>query len=113
MKALTVLLVSAMLAATSCTKDKLPSGDDAAIASASSSTANKVDDNPNGGGGNNIAASAVPTAVRNAFNTRYPGATRAEWKLKNGQYKVEFFIGTVRWQAIFTPNGTLVKQERA
>jgi len=52
-------------------------------------------------------------AVLSAFNTRYPDATRIEWKkLSDGNFKAEFFRGSVRWQAIFTAAGNLVKEER-
>lgn len=69
-----------------------------------------IEDNPNGGGGNNVAV--VPSAVLAAFNTRYPDATNVQWKLlSDGTYKAEFQRGTVKWQAIFTADGTLVKEE--
>lgn len=113
MKSLAILLFAASLAFASCSKDKLPSADDTSAPASSGSGSAKVEDNPNGGGGSNIAATAVPAAVKAAFTSRYPGATNIQWKLKNGQYKAEFFIGAVKWQAIFTPNGTLLKQERA
>ena len=113
MKSLAILLFASILACASCTKDKLPAADDSSATVSAASGSGKVEDNPNGGGGNNIAAASVPAAVKSAFTSRYPGATNIQWKLKNGQYKVEFFIGAVKWQAIFAPNGSLLKQERA
>lgn len=73
-----------------------------------------VDDhNSNRGGGDNISAASVPAAVMTAFKTRFPDATRAEWKkLSDGNFKVQFFRGTVKWEATFTPAGRLVKLER-
>lgn len=112
MKTFTVILLATALSVASCSKDKLPQTTDQ-IASGAGSGSGKVEDNPNGGGGNNINAAAVPAAVRTAFASRYPNATAIQWKLRNGQYKAEFFIGTIKWQAIFSPTGTLLKQERA
>ena len=57
-------------------------------------------------------STSVPTAVLTVFNARYPNATRIEWKkLGDGNYKAEFFRGSVKWQVIFTPSGVLVKEE--
>jgi len=37
---------------------------------------------------------------------------QVHWKLlSDGSYKAEFFIGSVKWQAIFTASGTLVKEQ--
>jgi major membrane immunogen (membrane-anchored lipoprotein) len=99
-KIFAAILISASLM-TSCSKDDIAS--DAAARGSSSSSA--VEDN--------IKVTNLPAAVSSAFNARFPGATNIEWKMKNGNYKVQFFLGTVRWEAIFTPTGTLVKQERA
>lgn len=69
-----------------------------------------VDDNLNGGGGNNVIS--VPPAVLSTFNARYPDATTVEWKKQSdGNYKAEFYRGSIKWQAIFTPAGVLVKEE--
>jgi hypothetical protein len=111
MKALSVLFFAAFILFASCSKDKLPVSDSNSISSAKGSSI--VEDNPNGGGGDNIAASAVPAVVKNAFTARYPDATGIQWKFKSGNYKVEFFRGAIKWQAIFTPGGILIKQERA
>ena len=111
MKALSVLFFAVFIIFSSCSKDKLPVSDSSTISSAKGSTT--AEDNPNGGGGDNIAASAVPAAVKTGFTKLYPDATGIQWKLKNGNYKVEFFRGAVKWQAIFSPSGVLLKQERA
>ncbi|HTE09070.1 MAG TPA: hypothetical protein VK628_09885, partial [Flavitalea sp.] len=59
-----------------------------------------------GGGGKKISVSQVPNAVMQAFNARYSSTTRVEWKkLDNGNYKVEFYQGAVKVQAIFSAAG--------
>lgn len=111
MKALSVLFFAAFIIFSSCSKDSLPVSDNSTISTAKvSSTA---EDNPNGGGGDNIAESTVPNVVKNAFIKLYPDATGIQWKLKNGNYKVEFFRGGIKWQAIFSSSGILLKQESA
>ena len=111
MKALSVLIFAVFIMFTSCSKDRLPVSDNSSISSAKGSST--VEDNPNGGGGDNIAVSTVPVVVKSAFTKLYPDAASIQWKLKNGNYKVEFFRGAVKWQAIFSPSGALLKQERA
>lgn len=103
MKKIFCLAALASMLAVGCTKER--NGADDLIPHN-----NAVEDNPNGGGGNNTTS--IPAAVQAAFNTRYPNATSIQWKrLSNGNYKAEFMRGTVRWQAIFTPAGVLVKEE--
>ncbi len=99
-KIFVAILISAALM-TSCSKE------DSAIDAAARGS------NSTGAVEDNIKSVDVPSAVLNAFNSRYPGATNIEWKIKKGNYKAQFFLGTVRWEAIFTPAGALVKQERA
>jgi hypothetical protein len=106
MKKIAILFFSASLFITACNKQS--HGADDAVPHLPG-----VEDNPNGGGGNNINSAAVPGAVIAVFNARYADATRIEWKFKNGNYKVEFFRGTVKWQTIFTPAGVVVKEEHA
>jgi hypothetical protein len=66
------------------------------------------------GGGTRISAASVPAPVMNAYKSRFPNATRAEWKkLNNGNYKVEFFRSGVKWEAIFSAGGKLLKLERS
>ncbi len=51
----------------------------------------------------------LPSAVTAAFKAKYPAATRMEWQIENGgNWKVKFFLGTVRWVAFFKPNGTFI-----
>ena len=60
-------------------------------------------------GGNNAT---IPAAVLSAFNNRYSSVTGVEWKqLSDGNFKVEFFKSSVKWQTIFTPTGAIVKEE--
>ena len=105
MKKIVSLLLASSVLMVSCNKD-IP-GLDGVI---SQSHSGSFEDNPNGGGGDNTRS--VPAAVLATFNSLYPDAANIQWKLLNtGNYKAEFFRGSVRWQAIFTPTGTLVKQE--
>lgn len=102
----TILLLSIVtLCLGACTKHS-PADDNSTL------TSKSIEDNPNGGGGDNVNASTVPAAVTSAFTARYPDAAQIQWKkLSDGNYKAEFFRGAVKWQAIFTPAGTLVKEE--
>jgi major membrane immunogen (membrane-anchored lipoprotein) len=101
MKKIFAVMMIASALMTSCSKDN-PLVDEAARGRG---TSTGVEDN--------IKVVNLPAAVQDAFNSRYPGATNIEWKMKDGNYKAQFFLGAVRWEAIFTPSGTLVKQERA
>jgi len=105
MKKILSLMIIASVAMTSCTKQS--HGADDFI-----QPGKTIEDNPKGGGGNNTLS--VPSSVLSAFNTRYPSATQVQWKLlSDGTYKAEFFVGSVKWQAIFTASGTLVKEQHA
>ncbi len=104
---LSLLVITIMV--TSCKKEGRGS-DDFAMSQSSGS----LSGSSSGSGSGNIPASSVPASVMAAFKAKFPTATRIEWKrLSNGNYKVEFNLGTVRWEAIYTPTGTLVKLERA
>jgi hypothetical protein len=61
-----------------------------------------------------VAASQVPAAVMNAFKEKYPTAGgEIQWEHEDGNtYKVKFFIGTQRWQAIFTATGGFVSEKK-
>lgn len=98
------------LLATACTKNDHTGGLDDSIVS-SSNRHSTPEDNPNGGGGDNVNLTSIPTAVVNTFKSRYPNATHAEWKKQSdGTYKVEFFRGSIKWQAIFSASGRLLKE---
>lgn len=103
-KTLSILAVAALLT-TSCTKQS--HGADDLVPHVPG-----VEDNINGGGGNNVAPANVPAAVLSAFSGRYPDATGVQWKAQSdGSFKAEFLRGSVKWQAIFSASGTLLKEE--
>ena len=60
-----------------------------------------------------VRSSGVPSSVMNNFNSRYPTASGPiEWEKENGNtYKVKFFIGSQRWQAIFASDGTFISEK--
>jgi len=117
-----VFLSAAVLAllSASCSKSGqlLPGLDNSVLSSTQSSGSDDNNNNRHGGdsnrgGGDNISAASVPSAVMSAFKTRFPDATRIEWKkLADGNFKVQFFRGAVKWEATFSPTGRLVKLER-
>ena len=88
-----MLLISTIAMSTTCTKEDN-------ISSSSSSN------------GSNIGSSAVPAAVKAAFNSRYPTASgQIEWEKEDGNtYKVKFFIGSQRKQAIFATDGSFLSE---
>ncbi|MFZ1528574.1 MAG: hypothetical protein WAT19_07485 [Ferruginibacter sp.] len=87
-----MLLISTIAMSTTCTKED----------NISSSSSN----------GTNISSSAVPAAVRNAFASRYQTASgQIEWEKEDGNtYKVKFFIGSQRMQAIFAADGSFLSE---
>jgi hypothetical protein len=104
MKRLILIFALPVFLSTACSKttslDDNPGGSSSAF-----------EDNPNGGKGNNTTS--IPAAVLSTFTSRYPNTTGIEWKkLSDGNYKVEFFRNGVRWQAIFSASGILIKEER-
>ncbi|MBK7374640.1 MAG: hypothetical protein IPJ02_03470 [Chitinophagaceae bacterium] len=60
-----------------------------------------------------ISSSAVPASVMSNFNSRYPSAGgQIEWEKENGNtYKVKFFLGSQRWQALFAPDGSFISEK--
>lgn len=60
-----------------------------------------------------ISVSQVPPGVMNAYNSRYPSASgQIEWEKEDGNtYKVKFFIGSQRMQAIFAANGSFISEK--
>lgn len=62
----------------------------------------------------NLPVSQVPVAVVNAFKTKYPAAGgEIEWQKEDGNtYKVKFWLGAERWQAIFNADGSFVSEKR-
>ena len=60
-----------------------------------------------------ISSSAVPAPVMSNFSNRYPSASgQIEWQKEDGNtYKVKFFIGGQRWQAIFASDGSFISEK--
>ncbi len=51
----------------------------------------------------------LPAAVLSSFTAQFPTATRMEWQIEDGNtWKVKFFVGTVRWVAIYKADGTRI-----
>jgi hypothetical protein len=67
-----------------------------------------------GGNGDNIPVSQVPAAVVAAWKAKYPAAGgQIEWELEDGNtYKVKFWLGSQRWQAIFSSTGSFISEKR-
>jgi putative salt-induced outer membrane protein YdiY len=61
-----------------------------------------------------ISASQVPSPVMSSFNAKYPTASgQIEWEKEDSNtYKVKFYIGSQRWQAIFKADGTFVSEQK-
>ncbi len=57
---------------------------------------------------------AVPQAVLAAFRQRFTTDNVYEWKLRNeGTWKAHFMRGTIKYEATYSPTGTLLKFEVA
>ncbi len=67
-----------------------------------------------GGNGDNIPVSQVPAAVVAAWKAKYPAAGgQIEWEKEDGNtYKVKFWLGSQRWQAIFSSTGAFMSEKR-
>ncbi|ULQ53171.1 hypothetical protein [Flavihumibacter fluvii] len=53
--------------------------------------------------------SNIPSAVKNAFNAKYPTASRMEWEPEDGNtWKVKFYLDGVRWEAFFNADGSFI-----
>lgn len=78
-----------------------------------SSTCSKSNDDSPVSSSQNIPASQVPAAVTAAFNSRYPAAGgQIEWEKEDGNtYKVKFFIGGQRKQALFAASGSFISEK--
>ncbi len=61
-----------------------------------------------------LSPSQVPTAVMDAFKAKYPTAGgQIEWEKEDGNtYKVKFWLGAERWQAIFSSTGGFISEKR-
>jgi hypothetical protein len=67
--------------------------------------------------GRHIPASEVPTAVKQSFHNRYPGATNVRWEVEREDgmrvYQAEFNFNGRHLKAQFAPDGTFLGQSRA
>ena len=56
----------------------------------------------------------VPPVVLNAFRNRFPNDNVYEWKLRNdGTWKAHIMRGSVKYEATFSADGTLLKFEQS
>lgn len=78
-----------------------------------SSTCSKSNDDTPVSSSVNIPASQVPSTVMGTFTSTYPSAGgQIEWEKEDGNtYKVKFFIGSQRKQAIFSSTGSLISEK--
>lgn len=113
MRQIFIALIVFSFVAGSCTKESLTGSSITATTADASHGSDDGISSTSSGGGSNISAASVPASVMNAYKAKFPGATMAEWKkLSNGTYKVQFYRNGVRWEAIFSASGTLLKLER-
>ena len=52
-----------------------------------------------------VKSADVPAAIQNSFQKHYPGATGADWEMKDGNYKVEFRDAGNKHKAWFDNTG--------
>lgn len=59
-----------------------------------------------------LCSAPVPAVVLSAFRAQFPNDSVYEWKLMNdGNWKPHFMRGTVKWEVIISPTGTIIKVE--
>jgi hypothetical protein len=57
---------------------------------------------------------AVPPVVLDAFRSRFPNDTVYEWKLRNdGTWRAHIMRGSIKYEATFSADGTLLKFEQS
>lgn len=61
---------------------------------------------------NNVATSKVPEDVVTSFNNRYPNARNVKWEMDDGNYKASFMEGVKEKEAVYQPDGDLVRVDR-
>ncbi|WP_407523282.1 hypothetical protein PDL71_16845 [Lacibacter sp. MH-610] len=61
-----------------------------------------------------LSTAQVPAAVMDAFKAKYPNAGgEIEWQREDGNtYKVKFWLGAQRWQAIFSAAGGFISEKQ-
>lgn len=61
-----------------------------------------------------LSPAQVPAAVMDAFKAKYPNAGgEIEWQREDGNtYKVKFWLGAQRWQAIFSAAGGFISEKQ-
>ena len=64
-----------------------------------------IEDNVTSGTANVIDASAVPQAVRTAFNNDFSGATGVEWQRNSSSFTSQFNHSSQRHEAHYDDNG--------
>jgi len=52
----------------------------------------------------------VPQSIQATFKSQYPSASGAQWKMKDGKYKVHFQSDGTKQMASFDQSGTLVSK---
>jgi len=59
-----------------------------------------------------ISEKSVPQPVRDAFYARYSSPQNVQWVYvsTDGTYKVSFFIGKIKWESVYAPDGTLISE---
>jgi hypothetical protein len=74
----------------------------------------RFDDNGHHSSHSVISLNAVPAAVLDAFRQRFPSDNVYEWKLRNdGTWKAHFMRGSVKYEATYSADGTLLKFEQS
>ncbi len=58
-----------------------------------------------------LKESDVPQAVKDAFNTKYPGTTVTKWEKEGEAYEAEYTANGKEMGAEFKADGTFIKEE--
>jgi hypothetical protein len=52
----------------------------------------------------------VPATIQTTFKSQYPDASNADWKMKDGKYKVHFKVNGTKQIAAFDQSGALLSK---
>jgi hypothetical protein len=109
MKTLFALIVAACMLA-SCSRSGSTIANDDSVFDNTAKTPAATADRFNGEYA--VTEKQLPQEVKTAFYTRYPDAQSVQWALivNDGNYKADFFILKIKWQAVFAPDGTLLSE---